>query len=209
MNAIRWMLVPALCSALALPPARADLIWQEDFSDVSDWSVIFNFQGDGSSLDSDGSLGTFSVAALNNEVAFGPTVGVAPFVPFDPANKADYTMTYVVEGLTASVSYDIRLDLFDSGDAYIATVFAVVPQGVGTGSNTVNLGDFTFDGATAKILPKVSVFTGPDFTDQEVRFDEIRFDVVPEPSVAALMLAGALLAARGVRRRRDYVAVAG
>lgn len=176
---------------LLVGAGRADLIWQESFADVSDWNVIFNAQSDASSLTSDGALGLFFVEVPNNEVAFGPTIGVAPFVTFNPANAADYSMVLIVDSLTSSVSYDVRLDQFDAADAYLGTVFGVVPQGTSTGTDTINLGGFTFDGAAAKLLPKISVFTGPDFGNQTVRFDELRFEVVPEPASALLLLLGA------------------
>ncbi len=187
--------------ALLAPAARPDLIWLEDFSGVADWSIIYNAQSDASSLTSDGDLGLFRVPALENEVAFGPTVGAAPLAPFNPAQASDYTMSFEVAGLSASVSYDIRLDLFDGASNYLSTVYGVVPQGTFVGADAVNLGSFTYAPGTAQILPKVSVFTGPDFPDQEVRFDEIRFDVVPEPSTALLGLLGLLAWRRRAARR--------
>lgn len=193
MKTIKVFVAVPMMAVLAAVSARADLIWSEDFSDVSDWTVIFNAQSDASTLTSDGDLGLFYVESVNNEVAFGPNSGVSPFVPFDPNNKDDYTMSFVVDSLTASVSYDIRIDMFDAGNNYLGTVSGVVPQGTFVGTNTVNLGGYTYDSSTAQLMPKITVFTGPDFTDQTVRFDELRFDVVPEPSATLLMLLGAAL----------------
>lgn len=204
----KWisMVLLGAVSAVGLRPACGDLIWQEDFSSVADWSIIFNAQADGSSLTSDGFLGSFNVEVVNNEVAYGPVMGVAPMVAFNPVQAADYTMTFVVDSLTASVSYDIRLDLFDSGSNYLATVFGVVPQGTFVGTDTVNLGAFTYADGTALLLPKVSVFTGPDFTDQTVRFDDLQFSVVPEPASAFLGLLGLALMHRGRIRSRRHSA---
>lgn len=181
---------------------RADIvIWQEDFSDVSDWSTVFNLQGDASLFTSDGSLGDMYIQVVNNEVAFSANTHFA----FNPADKNDYTMSYTVDNLTGSVSYDVRLDMFDASDSYVGTVFGVVPQGTFTGTDTVNLGGFTFDPNTASLSAKISVFTGPDFGDQNVRFDTLSFSQVPEPSVISMLLTG--VAALVFRKRRTALAL--
>ncbi len=199
MNSKLLMGIILVVAALTLGSTRADIAWIEDFSDVSDWHQVFNAQSDGSMLGSDGSVGTFYVESISNEVAFAPNPGSSPFLLFVPANKADYSMSFTASSLSPAVSYDIRLDMFDAGDTYLGTVYGVVPQGTFVGSDTIGLGGFVFDNSTAKLLPKVSVFTGPAFGEQTVSLDEIRFDVIPEPTSAVLIFAGAIL--MGVLRR--------
>lgn len=194
-----------VCTALLLATlgtARANLIWQEDFANVSDWSVIFNSQGGGAGLNSDGALGEFFVDAGSNEVAFGPIAALAGMVPFNPASSSDYTLGFVVDSLTGSTSYDIRLDEFDATSNYLGTVFNVLPQGTFVGTTNVGLGSFTYDGSTAYVLPKVTVFTGQG--GQSVYFDQITFDQIPEPWSAALLLCGVgvLTLRRGYDRAR-------
>ena len=197
MNA-KHVWLAALLSATLSIGARADVIvWEENFSDVSDWNVIFNAQGDSSSITSDGSLGRLFVQVVQNEVAYGPTSTFA----FDPVNAGDFAMSFTVDSITASVSYDIRLDMFNASSVYVGSVFNVVPQGTFAGTDTVNLGGFTYDPATAFLSPKITVFTGPSVSDQSVFFDNLAFSVVPEPSTTCLLLAGA--AALGLIRSRS------
>jgi hypothetical protein len=164
------------------------IIWSENFSDVSDWQVIFD-PGGGSTITSDGNLGLFNVPSANNQAAFGPTPGVAPLVAFDTAKKNDYAMDFTVPSLTDSTSYDIRLDEFDSNTNYLSTVFGVFPQGTFTGTTNVSLGAFSYNGSTVYLLPKITVFTGNP--NQTVSFDSMDFSLsVPEPSTAFLFVVG-------------------
>lgn len=167
------------------------VIWSEDFSDVSDWQVIFD-PGGGSTITSDGNLGLFNVQDDNNQAAFGPIpIGpsAAPLVVFNTPNKNDYSMRFTVPTLTTSTSYDIRLDEFDSNTNYLSTVFNVFPQGTFTGSTNVSLGAFTYNANTVYVLPKITVFTGDP--NQTVSFDSMEFTVaVPEPSTAVLFIIG-------------------
>ena len=176
---------------VAVLPVHANTVWTEDFSDVSDWSVIFD-PGSGSSLTSDGNLGLFHVPSAGSEAAFGPIPGTAPFVSLTAGTAANITMSLTTDSLTGSTSYDIRLDEFDAGMNYVSTVFGVLSQGTFTGTTNISLGTFSFSGSTAFVLPKVSVFTG--LGDQTVRIDEISFSVIPEPSTLALALFGVALA---------------
>lgn len=178
--------------------SRADIIWLENFSDVSDWQIIFNANpGDASSITSDGSMASLYVETDSSEVAFGLNTGVATLVPFNPVNKDDYSMTFTVDSLTGSMSYDIRLDLFDNTDTYLGTVFGIVPQGTFVGTDTIDLGAFTYDPDTVSVAPKITVFTG--LSDQTVVFDQLYFEQIPEPSVALLLAMGLVL----VRLRRN------
>lgn len=178
----------ALLLAAGIQHAQADLIWSTDFSDVSGWVIVFNGLGGDAGVTTDGSLADFAVQLGNNEVAFVPSTGVFPFVPFDPGNSAEYSMSFTVEGLSGSVSYDIRLDEFDAANGYLGTVYGVVPQGTFTGTTNVSLGGFSYAPGTEKLMPKITVFTG--LGDQTATFDDLHFDHVPEPATAVLLLAG-------------------
>ena len=184
-----WLAVVAVGFAGFATAARATIIiWSEDFSNVSDWQVIFDPDG-GSSITSDGNLGLFHVPSYGTQAAFGPIPGVAPLVSFDVANKNAYTMDFTVPSLTDSTSYDIRLDQFDANTNYLSTIFGVWPQGTFTGTTNVALGAFSYDLATTYLLPKITVFTGNG--DQTVRFDSMDFTVaVPEPSTGFLFVIG-------------------
>lgn len=197
----RCVMVWGLMMGLAAR-APADLvIWYEDFSDVSDWHVVYD-PGGGSSITSDGSEGLFYVDAPDSEAAFVPDPDVAPFVPFNPSQSDQYTFSFTIAGLTGSTSYDLALDLFSAPNAgaFITTVWQVYPTSgtsVDAGFISVNLGDYAFDPSTTHLMPKVNVHTG--FGEQTVRFDEMTFTQIPEPSATALILLGLVLC-RGVRR---------
>lgn len=180
--------------------ARAGVIWTEDFSDVSDWVIIAQSNGNaGASISSLGGLGLFGVASNSSFAAFGPNTAV--LVPFAPPNKNDYAMDFTVPSLTDSTSYDIGLDEFDAGTNYLSTV-GVFPNGTFTGTTNVSLGGpLTYNASTVFLLPKITVFTGNG--DQTVRFDNMEFTVVPEPATIFLVAAGlALFGFRGVQARK-------
>ena len=181
------------CLALArVPAANATIVWVENFSVVTDWTVILN--PGGATITTDGNLGSFNVPPGNAEAAFGPITGVAPLVSFSNAEKHKYTLSFDVDSLTGSTSYDIRLDQFDANTNYISTVFNVFPQGTFTGTTNVSLAGFTFSGSAAFILPKISVFTGDP--NQTVVFDNMEFDLIPEPSTTFLLALGGVIVAR-------------
>lgn len=178
---------------------QAAVIWNQDFSDVSNWTVIFD-PGGGSSLTSNGTEGLFYVNAGTSSAAFVPVnTGTQSLVPFDPGNASDYAMTFTVASVTGSTSYDIVLDEFDGDGNYIATVFGVVPQSAFVGSDTISLGSFSFDVNTSYLAPKIDVYTG--LGAQTVAFSQLEFTVVPEPCANGLVLAGAGLLLYGRPRR--------
>ncbi len=195
----------ALCAigaaglALAGPrPACAAVLFHESFADVTDWTVIYNDQGGSASLTSDGALGSFSVGAPNNFVAFGPVPSLAAPAPFSPSISAyRYSLYYDVDSLTDSTSYSIEIDQFDASTNYLATMFSVAPQGTLLGSNRIDLTGFAWNPSAAFILPKVTVYTG--LGSQTVVFDtlDIEMDVIPEPGSLMLLVMGVL----ALRRR--------
>jgi hypothetical protein len=174
------------------------IVWTEDFSDVTDWSVVFD-SGGGANLTSDGNLGLFNVPAAGSEAAFAPIPGVAPMIEFVLANQGNYSVSLSVPTLTDSMSYELRIDQFDANTNYLSTVLGVLPQGTFTGSTNISLASFTFNGSAAYLLPKVEVFTGNG--NQTVSFDELSFSVIPEPSSAALVVVAGLVFGLGLRRR--------
>lgn len=170
---MRTLVLCLLILAAGIAAVHAETtLWSEDFADVTDWLVIDD-PGKGSSIITDGSTASLYVNSGASEAAFGPNTAVAPFLEFDPTQKAGFDMTFTVSGLTDSTSYDIRLDEFDVSGAYIGTVYSVAAQGTFVGTKTVNLGAFEFQEKTARLLPKVTVFTGEP--KQTVRFKNITF----------------------------------
>lgn len=191
-----------LVSGAAAAPADL-VIWNEDFSDVSDWTIVYD-PGGGSSITSDGDEASLFVNASASEGAFAPNTAVAPFVPFDPTRPDDYTMIFEVAGLTYSTSYDLALDQFSdsNGGAFLSTIWLVYPSSgtsVSTGLVSVGLGTVSgFDGNARYLQPKINVHTGDGL--QTVRFDNLSFHVVPEPGGALLLALGGCLC--WSRRRR-------
>ena len=198
-------LVAALLAALCVS-AEANVIWLEDFSDTSDWLVGYD-PGSGSSISSDGNIGSLYVNAGGSEAAFIPSTGLAPYVPFDPNNKSEYDMLFTVAGVSGSMSYDIALDTFDASHNYVTTVWQVYPTfstSTATGPLLVNLGAYNFDSSVAYLMPKVTVHTG--FGEQTLAMDEMSFthtssQAVPDPTSSAGMTALGLFALALARRR--------
>ncbi|HMP74993.1 MAG TPA: PEP-CTERM sorting domain-containing protein [Kiritimatiellia bacterium] len=197
MRACQWnagvLRAAVACGCLAVV-AEASILYHEDFSDVSDWLVIYNDQGGAASITSDGNLGTFYVESMNNFVAFAPNPALSGFASFDPSKSSyQYYLFYEVASLTDSTSYSIEIDQFDSSQNYLSTVFSVAPQSTFVGSNRVLLADLPWNPSAAYILPKVTVYTG--LGDQTVVFDSMGLDlvVIPEPSVLILLVLGAVI----------------
>ena len=190
-----------MLSACQVLTAPAAVLYNENFSDVSDWVLVYNDQGGVATLTSDGNVGSFHVAAGNNFAAFVPLPGLVTLAPFDPLNAAyRYFLTLEVDHLTDSTSYSVEIDQFDSSQNYLATVFSVFPQGTFVGTSRVALVNLPWNPSAAYILPKVTVYTG--LGDQTVAFNSLglEMDVLPEPSTFILIVVGALL----LRRRRGH-----
>ena len=198
-------LVAALSVAMCVS-AEANVIWLEDFSDTSDWLVGYDPAG-GSSISSDGSVGSMYVNGGGTEAAFIPSTGLAPYVPFDPNNKSEYDMIMTIVSVSGSMSYDVALDTFDASHNYVSTVWQVYPAfstSTDTGVLLVNLGAYGFDSSVAYLMPKVTVHTG--FGEQTLTFDEMKFthtssQAVPDPTSSAGMTVLGLLALAAARRR--------
>lgn len=171
--------------------AKADLIWTQDFSNVSNWQVVYNPDSSVTGIQSDGTHGLFSLQASNSLAAFGPNTALTPLVPFVPVNNADYGFDFITSSLTGSASYDLSLDEFGANTNYLGTVFGVFPQGTFTGSANVALGAFSFDPSAVYLLPKLTLYTGNG--DQTVGFSKMEFTVVPEPATLVLALIGFVL----------------
>jgi hypothetical protein len=182
------MLAVLLCVGVT---AQADVVWTQDFSNVSNWAVI-NDPGVGSTITSDGSQGLFYVDAANNLAAFGLAhAGTSGLVLFNAADKNDYTLSFTVNSVTWSTSYEFALDEFDASGNYVGTVWNVYPASsttTFTGSDSVGLGGFTYDAGTAYLAPKLTVHTGDG--GQTVAFGAMGITVVPEPTTGLLVVAG-------------------
>ena len=203
MKASSWLVVGLLAAGVTL--AGGDIIWQEDFSDLSDWFIVSNPGGDGT-MNSDGSHGTFSEpSAAISGLTFAPTTHAA----FDPAQKETYSMEISIVSLTWSSSHKWALDEFNSEGAYIGTVWNVYPtaegdrstlgfNGAGPITTNINLGTLTFDSSTAYIAPKFDIGTGDG--GQSFVLDNLAItQTIPEPAtmnLIGIMLGSVLLAAR-------------
>ena len=209
MKASSWLVMGLLAAGVTL--ASGDIIWQEDFSDLSDWFIVSNPGGDGA-MNSDGSQGTFSEPSSGiSGLTFAPTTRAA----FDPAQKETYSMEISIVSLTWSASHKWALDEFDSSGTYIGTVWNVYPtesaerstlgfDPAGPVTTNISLGNLTFDSATAYIAPKFDIGTGDG--GQSFVLDNLSItQTIPEPAtmnLIGLTLGSALLAARRRISRR-------
>ena len=181
--------------------AQAATLWSEDFTDVSDWSVVWQ-AGSGSTITASGGLGELYVNDAASQSAFAPNQTDANFIPFNPVNKSDYTLNWIVDSLTWSTSWSIALDEFNSSKAYISTSWQTYPAVGSTGdigTFAQNLGSKTFNASTAYVIPKVDVYTGDGA--QTVYLDSMSMDVIPEPT-SLLLLGSGLLGLIGISRKR-------
>ncbi len=172
------------------------LIWQEDFADVSDWSIIANPSND-ASIVSDGSHGLFTEPSPGLLWPAGAAFGPTNRIPFNPATPEDYHFGFTVTAISNSMSFDIALDCF-SNSVYVATVWDIFPNQAYTGSTNIHLAPFSFNPTIDTISPKLTIHTGDG--DQTITFDEMNMDQIPEPATIALLVAAA--AVLGLRRKR-------
>jgi hypothetical protein len=160
--------------------AEAGTIWTEDFTDVADWAVL-NDPGGGAQVSTDGSLGYMKVRAASNQAAFAPSPDLATLAEFDVEQKKNYSLTFTIDRVSSSCSYQLALDEFSSKNGgYLSTVWQVFPpagSSVTTGTFTVDLGKFNFNTGTHYVLPKILISTGNG--DQLVKMDHMRIDFNP------------------------------
>jgi hypothetical protein len=160
--------------------AQAGTIWTEDFSDVTDWAVVNDPVG-GSTVSSDGSIGYLKVTAASNQVSFAPAPDIAALAEFDATKKKNYALTFTVDRISPSCSYQLALDEFSSKTGgYVSTVWQVFPpKGMAStsGTFTVDLGKFTFSEQTRYIAPKILVNTGDG--EQVVKMDTMKLEYIP------------------------------
>jgi hypothetical protein len=174
---------------VAAMPVVADVIWNDDFSDVGDWSVIWNPSNDATVV-SDGSHGLFTEPSPGQGWPNGPAFGPTNRIAFDPLSKSDFSLGFTVTSISNSMSFDIGLDCFSNDYSYVETVWAVFPNQAFVGSTNINLGGFTFNSASVYVSPKLTLHTGEG--NQTVAFDSMSMDqqVIPEPGSLALIIGG-------------------
>jgi hypothetical protein len=185
---------------VAAMPAVANVIWSEDFSSVSDWSVIWNPSNDATVV-SDGGQGFFSEPSPGLGWPNGPAFGPTNRITFDPLLKSDFTFSFTATAISNSMSFDFGLDCFSNG-SYVATVWDVFPNQAFTGTTNINLGAFSFDPIVTHVTPKLTLHTGDG--DQTVTFDSMEMDqqVIPEPGSVALIVVGGFAAVLLRKRSR-------
>lgn len=201
---MKTVLFAAICLIVNTYAACAGVVWSEDFSNVSDWKIGYD-PGAGSTLTSDGNVGLLYVNAGASEAAFVPDSAVKPFAPFDPIQKAQYTLSLTVASITSSTSYDVALDQFDSSFNFLGTTWNVFPSSgtsVATGLQNVNLGTLSFDSNTAYLMPKINVHTGNGA--QTVGIDDLSISTaaVPEASTSTMFGIAAVMGTVLVLRNR-------
>jgi hypothetical protein len=165
---------------------HAAILYLEDFSDTSEWFPVYNPNGGVASVTSDGSQGSFFMADPNEVVAFAPVFPLVSVGIFNPA--ATYLFSFEVVSISYSTSYSIEIDLFDENQAYLSTIFNVVPEGTFVGFSSVSFDGSGFDPGTRYILPKVTMRTGDG--NQTIVFDHMSIEQLPEPSAVMMMLLG-------------------
>lgn len=194
----KWLLA-VMVSVLVVLPAAANLVWQEDFSDVSDWGIMWTQNGAETlaTLTSDGTYGSMGVGLTNSGAAFSPTA----FMAFSGSATWDtYTLSFDVPDITGSMSYQVGFDEFDGAQGYLSSV-TIHPQGTFEGTTNYSLAGVSWNAGTAYVRPKVSMNTG--FGDQTLTINDMQLnDAIPEPTTLALLglAVGGLMA---FRRRRS------
>lgn len=180
---------------------QAATLWSEDFSDVSDWGIVYA-QHYGSSISASGGLGRLYVDAPNSVAAFAPNTIDANLIPFDTTKKSEYTLNWIVDDLTYSISWDIALDEYDLSKTYISTSWGIYGTSTNEkGAFAQNLGSKTFNADTAYVKPKVTVHTGA--VAQSVYLDNMSMDQNPIPEPTSILLLGSgLMGLFGISRKR-------
>lgn len=189
---------------VAAMPAVAGLIWSEDFSSVSEWSVGFNPSND-ATVTSDGGLGLFTEPSPGTyEPHPAPAFISSDRIAFNPLSPGDYTFDFTVAAISNSMSFSIGFDCFsnDVTRGYATTVWDVFPNQQFVGAMSTNLGSWTFLPTVGYVSPKLTIRTGDG--DQTVSFDSMSMDnaAIPEPGSMALIVCGGLAVALLRKRTR-------
>ena len=159
---------PIVCFILAsmffaaAPAARAENLWTESFPNVKNWTIVSD-PGEGSTITSSGGLAVLYVDKGKTQAAFAPLQTEATTVAFDPSKASEYTISWKIDHLTTSVSWDLAMDEFDANKKYINTVWNIFPikgNCVSIGEFSKNLGGYVWKPETRYIAPKIDVYTG-------------------------------------------------
>jgi len=167
----------------AIPAVQAENLWTENFPNVKNWTILSD-PGEGSTMTSSDGLAALYVDKGKNQAAFAPLQSEATMVAFDPSKASEYTITWKIDHLTASVSWDLAMDELDANRKYISTVWNVYPvkgNCASIGEFSKNLGGFTWKPETRYIAPKIDVFTGDP--KQTVYVGYIKIDRVKKSSL--------------------------
>lgn len=185
-------LVICVCGA-----AVADVIvWEEDFSNVDDWMIVWEQHGDtAGSISSDGTFGLMYVDRNDSGAAFSPSA----FMAFNATTWSAYNLNLDVENITWSMSYQIGFDEFDADYNYLSSV-TVHPQGTFVGSTSYELADVEWNAGSVYVRPKITVNTGDG--GQTLTMDDLQLTIIPEPGTVGLTALGFAVAALARRIRR-------
>jgi len=171
-------LVLASAFFAAAPAVRAENLWTESFPNVKNWTIVSD-PGEGSTMTSSGGLAVLYVDKGKNQAAFAPVQSEITMVPFNPSNASEYTITWKIDHLTTSVSWDLAMDELDANRKYINTVWNIFPvkgNCASVGEFSKNLGGFIWKKETRYIAPKIDVYTGEP--KQTVYVGYIKIDMV-------------------------------
>ena len=175
--------------------AWGDLIWHEDFSDVSDWLIAWEQHADtGATITSDGSHGLLYINRDNSGAAWSPTA----FMSFNETTWDTYTLSFDVNNISWSMSYQVGFDEFDGSFGYLSSV-TIHPQGTFVGTTNYALSSASWNPSTAYVRPKITGNTG-DGTQTLTMNDMQINSPIPEPATLLLGSLG-LATLLGLRRR--------
>lgn len=201
----KWLAV-VLGVVVLCGPAVADIVWDENFDNTSDWSVWWEHTEFAWFVDTGGGMSDLVVTNPGGIGSFIPDQGEQTLARFDPDRKDQYDVIWDVDSLDDSCSYHILLDQYDSDSNWLSTVTEKITGfDTRTGTVTQNCGGLTFDASTYYVKPKVDITTGTG--DQWVRFDDLSmtYTTIPEPTTLALMGLTGVLVVLVRKRHRNKI----
>lgn len=176
----KWWMVLGLGAWLCGAAGADVIIWSEDFSNVADWLVAWEQHVDtGATISTDGSFGLMYVERNDSGAAFSPSA----FMAFNEGTWSTYNLSFDVESISWSMSYQVGFDEFDAGYNYVGSV-TVHPQGTFVGSTNYSLAGVSWDAGVTYVRPKITMSTGDG--GQTLTINEIQLAVIPEPGAALL-----------------------